>query len=41
MLDGVEPKPKPEFNDRLAAGWRVIVSAWVIVAVFVILCAGA
>ena len=41
MLDGVEPKPKPEFNDRLAAGWRVIVSAWALVALFVILCSGA
>ena len=41
MLESVDPKPESECNDRLAAGWRVIVSAWVIVAVFVILCAGA
>jgi len=41
MLEGLEPKPEPECNDRLAAGWPVIVSAWVLVAVFVILCAGA
>ena len=41
MLEGVEPKPEAECNDRLAAGWRVIVSAWVLVAVFLVLCAGA
>ena len=41
MLEGVEPKPEAECNDRRAAGWRVVVSAWLLVALFVILCAGA
>ena len=41
MLESVDPKPESECNDRLAAGWRVIIPAWVLVAVFVILCAGA
>jgi hypothetical protein len=41
MLDGLEPKPAPECTDRAAAGWRVIVSAWALVALFVILCSGA
>ncbi|HMD65068.1 MAG TPA: hypothetical protein VKG22_00270 [Stellaceae bacterium] len=41
MLEGLEPQPEPECNDRRAAGWRVIISAWVLVALFVILCAGA
>ena len=41
MLEGLEPKPEAECNDRLAAGWRVIVSAWVLVALFVILFSGA
>jgi len=41
MLEGIEPKPESERHDRLAAGWGVIVSAWVLVALFVILLAGA
>jgi|GEM_PF-4645457 len=41
MLEGVEPKPEAECNDRRAAGWRVVVSAWLLVALFVIPCAGA
>ena len=40
MLESVDLKPESECNDRLAAEWCVIVSAWVLVAVFVILCAG-
>jgi len=40
MLGSVDLKPESECNDRLAAEWCVIVSAWVLVAVFVILCAG-
>jgi hypothetical protein len=40
MLEGLESRPGPEYDDRHTEGWRVVVSAWIFVVLLVFLFAG-
>lgn len=41
MTEGSKRKPERECNDRHLGGWRVVVSAWALVLLFVLFFAGA
>ena len=41
MVDEVRREPEPETQYRLSAGWRAVIAAWVLVALLVIVSAGA
>ena len=41
MAEDSKRKPEPECNDRHFGGWRVVVSAWALVVLFVLFFAGA
>jgi len=41
MVDEVRREPEPETQYRLSAGWRAVIAAWVLVALLVVVSAGA
>jgi hypothetical protein len=41
MGDEVRREPEPGSKDRLSAGWRAVIAAWVLVALLVVVSAGA
>jgi hypothetical protein len=41
MVDEVRREPEPVSKDGLSAGWRAVIAAWVLVALLVVVSAGA
>jgi hypothetical protein len=41
MVDSINPEPQPDCTDRLPGSWRAVAAAWALVALLMVLFAGA